>query len=572
MTLLNNIPPAFLFILGALLLPLLPRKIRGTTFVLVTLVTLVQVFLLPDGVSEGLSAFGYTLTLCKVDAMSRVFGLIFAFVALAGGVFALRLRETGQQVSTLLYASGALGVAFAGDLFTLFMFWELMAVASTYLIWAQRTDVSYKAGFRYLVFHIFGGGLLFSGILVILNNTGNISVTSLTSDMGLGAWLMLAGVGVNAAITPLHAWLSDAYPKATITGAVFLSAFTTKTAVYVLSRVFAGWEILIYLGVIMALYGVIYAILADDMREILSYHIICQVGYMVAAIGIGSPLAVDGAIAHAVNNILYKTLMFMAVASVMAQTGKSRLSQLGGLFSRMPAVFFLYMVGALSISGMPLFNGFESKSLIVNAATAAHLDWVVLSLYLASIGTFLSVGLKLPFFCWLNGENTHQTKAVPKSEIIGMAFLAVPCVLFGIAPSLLGHYLPAQSNAHAYTIGHVAQTVQMLSLSFIVFWIFRKKLQPHANVLLDVDWFYRRHGDKVKLVFVEWPDRLFDAVENMAQSAAAFVSAWGRNPFSVSTGEGRPSYTPDRYRPTTQNMMLVLMGLFALVSVIWYLL
>jgi multicomponent Na+:H+ antiporter subunit D len=571
MTLLNNMPPAFLFIFGALLLPFLPRRIRGITFVLVASATLVQVFMMPDGNSEGLSAFGYTLTLCRVDAMSRIFGLIFAFVALAGGVFALRLRETGQQVSTLLYASGALGVAFAGDLFTLFVFWELMAVASTYLIWAQRTDVSYKAGLRYLVYHIFGGGLLFSGILVILNNTGNISVTSLTADMGLGAWLMLAGVGVNAAITPLHAWLSDAYPKATVTGAVFLSAFTTKTAVYVLARVFAGWEILIFLGVIMALYGVIYAILADDMREILSYHIICQVGYMVAAVGIGSPLAVDGAIAHAINNILYKTLMFMAVASVMAQTGKGRLSQLGGLFSRMPAVFFLYMVGALSISGMPLFNGFESKSLIVNAATAAHLDWVVLSLYLASIGTFLSVGLKLPFFCWLQGENKHQTTTVPKSEIIGMLLLAIPCVLFGVVPSLLGNFLPARSSAHAYTIGHVSQSLQMLSLSFVVFWLFRKKLKPHASVLLDVDWIYRRHGDKFRIVFVEWPDRLFDAVESMAQTAAARVSNLGRNPLGFFSREKGAVYSPDFYRPSTQGMMLVLMGLFAAITLIWFL-
>lgn len=572
MTMLNNFPPALLFLAGALLLPLIPRKLRSTGFIAVTLLSLVMVALMPEGVSTPLQAMGYSLTLCKVDAMSRIFGLIFAFVALAGGIYALQLKELGQQVAALIYGAGALGVTFAGDLFTLFIFWELMAVSSVYLVWAKRDAVSYRAGLRYLLYHILGGGLLFSGILVQLQKTGDLSVSALSPDQGLGAWLMLAGVAVNAAITPLHTWLTDAYPKATITGAVFMSAFTTKSAVYVLARIFPGWEILLYLGVVMAIYGVIYAIMADDMREILSYHIVCQVGYMVAAIGIGSAMAVDGAIAHAVNNILFKTLMFMAAGTVMYFTGQGRLSRLGGLFSAMPLVFALYMIGGLSISGVPLFNGFVSKSLIVAAATEAHLDWVVLGLLLASIGTFISVGLKLPYFCWLAGRKGEgiepRVRAIPLAQPLGMLLLAVPCLLFGVYPSLLNNLLPAKSHVHAYSASHLSEMGEMLVLAFAAFWFFKKKLTPKAAVLLDLDWFYRRFAKGIRWLFVELPDRFFDAVEAGAMRLAASLARFGRNPLALLHRE--EEYSPDAYRATTQGLTLVLLAVFVIITMVGF--
>lgn len=563
----NILHPAFLLAAAALLLPLIPRKLRAYFFVLTALLALAVVAGLENGSHGTVQAFGYSLTLCKVDALSRVFGLIFAFVAAAGGLFALHLKDSGQQVSALLYGAGALGVTFAGDLFTLFVFWELMAVTSTYLIWARGTDLSFRAGIRYLLYHALGGGLLLTGILVLLHDGGGIAVGRISPDQGLGAWLILAGVAVNAAITPLHAWLADAYPKATVTGTLFMSAFTTKSAVYVLARIFPGWEILIVLGVVMALYGVIYAVLADDMREILSYHIICQVGYMVAAVGIGSTTAIDGAVGHAINNVLFKTLMFMAVGSVMLLTGQSRLSRLGGLFSRMPLVFFLYMVGAFSISGFPLFNGFISKSTIIAAATEAHLDWVVLSLLLASIGTFVSVGLKLPYYCWIAGQAEKETAKVPVAQILGMAVLALPCVLFGIYPSLLVNLMPGRVDPHAYTLGHISEMGQMLSLAFIVFWLMRKKLKPHASVLLDLDWFYRRHGDVIGLVFIDLPNRFFDACERGVDSLARKISLLARNPLTLfSAPSGNSEYTPDRYRPRTEVLVLAFMLLFLLAA------
>jgi len=250
-------------------------------------------------------------------------------------------------------------------------------------------------GLRYLLVHLFGGSLLLAGILGQVQTTGGIALQLLEAGR-LSSWLILGGIAVNAAIPPLHAWLSDAYPRATVTGAVFLSAFTTKSAVYLLARVAPGWEILIALGVIMALYGVIFAVLANNIREILAYHIISQVGYMVAGVGIGTPLALNGAVAHAFSHILYKALLFMGAGMVLHATGRSRLTELGGLAGKMPLTLWLYMVGAFSISGFPLFNGFISKSMVVSAALDARYQATYLLLVLASVGTFLSIGLKLP--------------------------------------------------------------------------------------------------------------------------------------------------------------------------------
>src|SRR5690606_1529153 len=275
-------------------------------------------------------------------------------IAVVGGIFAYHISDKTQQISALVYAGGALGVTFAGDWLSLFVFWEIMAVSSTFLIWAQKDQDSGDVGLRYLLVHIFGGGLLFAGILLHIAASGSILINALPNSYTLSSVLILLGVAVNAAVPPLHAWLADAYPRATITGSVFMSAFTTKSAIYVLIRVFPEWDILIWVGVFMALYGTIFALLSNDIRQIVAYSIISQLGYMVTAIGIGSEMAINGAVAHAFGHILYKSLLFMGAGAVIYATGKSRLSELGGLAHKMKWVLGFYMIGAFSISGFPL--------------------------------------------------------------------------------------------------------------------------------------------------------------------------------------------------------------------------
>jgi multicomponent Na+:H+ antiporter subunit D len=568
------IPPGIIMVGGALVLPFVPKAWRSLAFLIFPLLALAVVWTLPTGLQLTVEFMRYTLVLCEVDSLSRVFGMIFALIAFAGGVYSYHVKELGQQVAALLYAGSALGVTFAGDWLTLFVFWEVMAVASTYLVWARRTKASQQAGMRYLLVHLFGGSLLLAGILMTVAETGSMEIVRMTSTFS--SWLVLAGVALNAAIPPLHAWLADAYPKATVTGAVFLSAFTTKSAVYVLARVFPGWEILIALGVVMALYGVVFAVLANDIREILAYHIISQVGYMVAGVGIGTEMAINGTTAHAFSHILYKALLFMGVGAVLHTTGRSKLTELGGLAKAMPVTLWLYMVGAFSISGFPLFNGFISKSMIVSAAGDVHLDWVFLLLMLASVGTFLHTGLKLPYFTWYAEDRGIRPERPPMNMHLGMAFVASLCILFGVLPSLLYRYLPYPVVYEPYTIPHLVETTQILIFTFVAFWAYRLKLSGEPTIALDTDWFYRRPARLARMLVVDSTAAAFQRTEDWSKALVAGLAGMIRNPAPGlqrllgvrSMGEVREEFDPSAARPRMEYVITLVLICLVLVAVL----
>lgn len=554
--------PAVIVILGAFILPLIPEKTRSSAFLVFPLIALAMLWQLPDEYTLTLPFGSYELVPIYVDSLSKIFGTIFAMIAVIGGIYAFHIKDLGQQTSALIYGGGALGVTLAGDYFTLYVFWELMAVSSTYLIWARRTEETDEAGLRYLLVHIFGGGLLLSGILWHATETGSILIENLPDVYSIPSVLILLGVAVNSAIPPLHAWLADAYPKATVTGAVFMSAFTTKSAVYVLIRVFPGWDILIWFGVAMALYGVVYAVLANDIRQILAYHIISQVGYMVAGVGIGTEMALNGTTAHAFSHILYKSLLFMGAGAVLYSTGKSKLTELGGFASKMKAVVFLYMIGAFSISGFPLFNGFISKSMVVSSAGEAHLEWVMLLLILASVGTFLHTGLKLPYFTWFGESKSKITvKPVPFNMLIAMGFGAFFCTLFGVLPGLLYQYLPYPVDYEPYTVYHLVEMTQILVFTFIGFWILRKKLEGDPKIALDTDWFYRKPAPAVRLIFVKGIDRAFGIADEIILSIAGFLTSRFKNPMkwlNPFTGEENEA---SNYSPAMEVVMsFILLG------------
>jgi multicomponent Na+:H+ antiporter subunit D len=559
--------PALILVAGAFILPVLPKNIRPAAFLVFPLLSLYVIWNLPEGYTLSAAAAGYDLLVCKADRLSKIFGYIFSIITFIGGIYSFHLKDKGEQSAALLYSAGAHGVAFAGDYITFYMFWELMAVASTYLIWARRTDQAKRAGIRYILVHITGGSLALAGIILHTTKTGSILISSLPPGDDLASILLLLGVAINAAIPPLHAWLPDAYPKATVTGAVFLSAFTTKSSVYVLLRIFPGWEILIFFGVAMALYGVVYAVLANDIRELLAYHIISQVGYMVAAAGLGTEMAINGAAAHAFSHILYKALLFMGAGAVLYTTGKNRLSELGGLAKAMPVVLWLYMIGAFSISGFPLFNGFISKSIIVSAAGAAHYETAMLLLMLASIGTFLHTGLKLPYFTWFgNPKEKIIPRKTPVNMIIGMAFAAFLCTLFGIAPSLLYMHLPYPVDYEPYTLYHLMETTQILVFTFVAFWIFRKKLAGEESIALDTDWFYRKYAREFRMLFVDGTDMVFTGVERFVKYISEQLIVFSRNPARVFRRDDISHYDPDLHRASSQLLLILIVTSFVILA------
>jgi len=558
--------PFIYMIIGALIFPLLPQKLRSGTFIIFPLLALISIWSFPENHLVKTNFLNYELFLGEFNRLNRVFGTIFSLIAIIGGIYSYHIEDKGQQSAALLYAGGALGVTFAGDYFTLFIFWELMAVSSTYLIWARRTESSANAGMRYLLVHLFGGSLLLAGIVQHVSNTGSIIISNLIQDGAVSSWFILLGVALNTAIPPLHAWLADAYPKATATGAVFLSAFTTKSAVLILIKIFAGWEVLIFLGVMMALYGVVYAVLANDIREILAYHIISQVGYMVAGVGIGTEMAINGAAAHAFSHILYKALLFMGAGVVLHTTGKSKLTELGGLAKAQPVTLWLYMIGAFSISGFPLFNGFISKSMVVSAAGEAQFDTAMLLLLLASVGTFLHTGLKLPYFTWWSkSKEKIDPSKTPFNMHIGMLLAAFFCTLFGIYPTLLYDYLPFQVNYEPYTLYHLNESVQILVFTFIAFWLLRKKLEGEATIALDTDWLYRKPAAFVQKVFLDGMENVFNFAEKLSIDFSKEIIKISRNPLILfNKNEVGRDYDPDEHRATTHLLLALIILSFAL--------
>ncbi len=562
--------PGVILIAGAFLLPFIPEKIRPSAFLVFPLLALFVVFTRPDGYTVTGEFLNYDLVMMQVDSLSRVFGIIFAITAFVAGVYAFHMKELGQQSNALLYAGGALGVTYAGDLLTLVIYWELMAIGSTWLIWARRTKESDGAGMRYLIYHILGGGLLFSGILWHLATTGSLAVETIAQEYSVANVLMLLGICVNAAVIPLHTWLADAYPKATITGSVFMSAFTTKSAVYLLIRMYPGWDVLIWFGAGMAIYGVLYAVICKDIREILAYHIISQVGFMVCGIGIGTEMALNGATAHAYSHILYKSLLFMGTGAVLYATGTSKMVHLGGLFRKMPYTFGLYMVGALSISGIPLFNGFISKGMTIDAAGYAGNETAMLLLLLASVGTWLSVGLKLPYFTWFDKtENDIEVKKLPLNMYIAMGIAAFACIFYGLFPGTLYVYLPFEVNYQPYTIYHLVEVIQISLLTFLGFWLLKKKMAPELILALDVDWFYRKAAPGVRKVLVTKVDAFYDRVEDGILTIAGFLTKKFKNPMLWLNPFTDKKNEAFRYSPSMEVVMSFIILSFLVLAIVY---
>ncbi|MDA1216167.1 MAG: Na(+)/H(+) antiporter subunit D [Chloroflexi bacterium] len=487
----GSFPPALVLLAGAVVAVALPGRIRPWVTVVAGGVAIVHLFWLLDAdATLETEWLGMTLTPLRVDKLSLVFGYAFAITAFIGGVYALHMRSRGEQVASLLYGGSALGVVFAGDLLTVVLFLELMAVFSAYVILVGGRERSRRAAVRYAFVHLAGGSTLLAGVIWHVADTGSLAFNAF--DGGPAAWLVLLGFAVNAAIPPLHAWLSDAYPEASVTGAVFLSAFTTKTAVYVLARGFGGWDVLLFAGVIMALYGVVYAVLENDVRRLLSYHIISQVGYMVAAVGIGTEMAINGAAAHAFAHVLYKGLLFMGAGAAIHATGRRRLTDLGGIAHLMPVVVVLYMIGAFSISAFPLFSGFTTKSLVIYAAEQSHITWAVFLLYGASVGTFLHTGLKLPYFTWFGPKRELPLQKVPPGMYAAMGMAVALCIGIGVYPGVLYDLLPFPVAYQPYTADHVITSLALLGFTAVGFWLVLGQLKGEAAITLDTDWFYRK--------------------------------------------------------------------------------
>lgn len=498
------IHPALILIAGSFILPFIREPFRKIFLCAVPVLTFLDVLYLNfhPGVHGVVNFMGdWTLTFGRVDSLSMVFGFIMALMAIIGTVYGLHVKDNWQHIAAWFYVSGSLGTIYCGDYLVLFLFWEMMAFASTFLVWFNKQEGALAAGYRYLLVHTFGGVLLLLGFVLRYQATGDLSFVLLDEhNTQLYTWLIMAGLMLNAAVVPLHSWLPDAYSKATVTGAVFMCAFTTKTAVYTLARAFAGFDILIFLGVAMAIYGIIYALMENDIRRLLGWEIISQVGYMVTGVGIGTALAINGTCAHAFAHILYKGLLFMATGAVIYSTGKCKFTELGGLYKKMPVTLFFLVIGGVSVSAFPFFSGFVTKSMIITASFEEHMLITGFLLTFVSVGTFLAAGLRLPYLLFFGksrcSEETMQLAQDPPWNMrAAMAAAGFLCLLVGIYLPFLYNMLPNSGvEFHPYTSTHLSETLQILAFTGVVFYFFKDKIGAKATISLDLDWFYRKGG------------------------------------------------------------------------------
>ncbi|MGH1349674.1 MAG: Na(+)/H(+) antiporter subunit D [Methyloligellaceae bacterium] len=488
------IPPGLILVFGGLLLPFLRGNIRNAVLLGLPLIVLYFIWQVPDGVSVTVPYLGYDLILVKGDNLSRLFATVFALMSATGAVFAFNQQKTSELAAAFVYAGSAISVTFCGDLISLFIFWEIMAVASTVVVMSGGEN-SLQTGIRYAAIHFLGGVLLMAGIAgEIASNGGNIAFVSMSAELTVPRLLILAGFLINAGAPPFSSWLSDAYPAASWSGTVFLSAFTTKTAVYVLMRGFPGTELLIYVGLYMVFYGIVYAILENDMRRILAYSIINQVGFMVTAIGIGSEMALNGAAAHAFAHIIYKALLLMSAGSVLYMTGKSKCTDLGGLFRTMPLTCICGTIGAFAISAFPWTSGFVTKSMISQGAADAHLATVWFLLMAASAGVFLHAGIKFPWFVFFQKDSGLRPSEPPLNMRVAMIFFAFLCIAIGLYPAPLYEILPYPVKYVPYTGSHIVFQLQLLLFSGLAFFLMLGLLKRTLTITLDFDWFYRKFG------------------------------------------------------------------------------
>lgn len=569
------IHPGLVLIFVGILAMLVPKVLRKVVLAVGPFAALYAALSLHIGTDATFSVFGTGYQLCYmyVDKLSYVFCMIFALMACIGGIYSCHNENRMEALCSMSYAGCALGVTLAKDWMTMILFWEALAITSLFLIWCRNTPASRKAGFRYLLVHMLGGNLLLGGIFLKVSQ-GDFLITNLSSGAhDIAFWAILIGVAVNAAIPPVNAWLVDAYPEGTITGSVFLSSFTTKVAVYSLIRIFAGTELLMGFGCFMALYGAAYALMENDMRRLLGYHIISQVGFMVAGVGVGTAMAINGAAAHAYSHILYKSLLFMCAGAIIYATGIRKINQLGGMAKKMPFVAICLFVAAFSISGVPLFNGFISKTITIAASLEAGHELVYNMLELASIGTFLSITLKMGYFIFLRSAKNEVklSNPLPKNMYVGMGFGALLCFVYGVYPDLLYRYLPNAVTYEPFTADHVLSYIQILVVTMVPFMMYLNKMEPHTAISLDTDWFYRKPFAAI----------LFRGSSLCCALCNALGNAWGvlyekfmdltSNPMDFLDAKPfrkRSHYNPENYRTSIADPMMI--TLTVLISAISY--
>jgi len=399
-------------------------------------------------VSDGLTVF-FLLMVSVVSFLVTVFSVVYM----------RRFTAPGKFYSLfMLMVAGMNGVVVSGDLFNMYVFLEIAALASYALVAFGIEHEELEASFKYMVLGGVGSSLILFGIALMYSITGTLNLadisrclmnTSSESMVMFISALFLAGFGIKAALVPFHAWLPDAHPSAPAPISAMLSGLLIKAlGVYCMVRIFfnvigvgeAVSTMLIILGMLSMVIGAILAVGQWDFKRMLAYSSISQVGYIIFAFGLGTPLGYVGGLFHLVNHAFFKSLLFLCSGSVEYATGTRDLRRLGGLWNKMPVTAVTCSIGSLAISGIPPLGGFFSKLIITIAAVQAVESLGPVAYLLAAVTVAVSF-VTIVYFVKLQKtalfgslpEKLKDVHEAPAGMGGALVVLAVICIAFGVA-------------------------------------------------------------------------------------------------------------------------------------------
>lgn len=570
---LYQINPGLWVILAGLICALMPaNSLRKVLAVVAPVFAAVMIFNIYDNTEVLAGQFeigGVTLTTLRIDNLSVVWGYLFCLAGLINAIYALHEKSWITDSSALVYTGAAISGVLAGDMLTLFLFWELTAISSVFLVW-QGGQHAYAAGVRYLVIQVLSGVLLLAGAVIYAGSKGGDFTFGYIGLDAPGAWLLLIAMGIKAGFPMLHMWMQDAYPKASITGTVILASFTTKFAIYALARAFPGTDILIWIGCAMTMFPVFFAVIENDLRRVLSFSLNNQLGFMVAGIGIGTTMAMNGVVGQVFVHVIFKGLLFMSIGAVMYRTGTAKASELGGLFRSMPYTTVLCLIGAGSIAAFPMLAAFVTKSMILAAALEEHL-WIPFAMMLfASAGVMEHSGIKVPHFTFFAHDSGRRVKEAPWNMLVAMSLAAVLCIVLAWpwgGYQLLYSIMPYETDYSPYTWDHVVFQLQLLFAAIFAFTLLKRyKFYPAERraEVVDADILYRRVGKNIAI----WADavwtRLSVRMKTVRDNTAGHI---GRRLYHAFSPAGAFSQAaPSGLASVLVAVVLVLVLIFAYVA------
>ena len=479
-----QINPGVWLILSGLICTIIPhtpftqlyRKCLVVCAPIFTAFMITQIFTSDISIGGLISIAGIELTTLRIDNLSMVWGYLFCLIGVLNGIYGLHEKCKITDSAALIYSGAAVAGVLSGDLLTLFLFWELTAISSVFLVW-RGGEHAYAAGVRYLALHVLSGVILLIGAVIHAKFNGGSYAFNHIGLQNLGGWLILLAIGIKCGFPFLHMWMQDAYPKASITGTVILSAFTTKMAIYTLARGYVGTDILIYIGAVMTCFPVFFALVENDLRRVLSFSLNNQLGFMVCGIGIGTELAINGVVGQVFVHVIFKSLLFMSIGAVIYRVGTAKASELGGLFRSMPITALFCLIGAGSIAAFPLLAAFVTKAMIISSVIyEAHhnsvLYLIAAMLLFASAGVMEHSGIKVPYFTFFSHDSGRRVKEAPWNMLVAMGLAASLCIFLAFpwgGYQMLYNLLPYEANYKPYTVDHVVFQLQLLFAAITAF-------------------------------------------------------------------------------------------------------